>query len=127
MRVVRLAWLGVRTDRARAMASFVEETLGLRLDHASENERVYSLPGGGKVEIIGTESPDFDHFTTGPVAGFLVDDVRAAVQELREAGIPILGVPVFAPGDDDVAWAHFRAPDGNVYELTQGQDLDSVN
>lgn len=30
---------------------------------------------------------------------------------------------MFASDDDDAAWAHFRAPDGNVYELTQGQDL----
>jgi hypothetical protein len=24
-----------------------------------------------------------------------------------------------------VAWVHFRAPDGNLYELTQGSDLES--
>lgn len=75
MRVSRLVWLGVRTDHAQAMATFLEETLGLGLDHAREDEWVYVLPGGGKVEVVGTESPDFSHFTTGPVAGFLVDDV----------------------------------------------------
>jgi hypothetical protein len=26
--------------------------------------------------------------------------------------------------DGDAAWVHFRAPDGNLYELTQGSDLD---
>jgi catechol 2,3-dioxygenase-like lactoylglutathione lyase family enzyme len=54
---------------------------------------------------------------TGPVAGFLVNDVRDAAEELRSAGIEILldsGLDVSGN-----AWVHFRAPDGNVYELTQ--------
>lgn len=127
MRVIRLAWLGTRTDHSLAMARFLEETLGLALDHAGEGEWVYSLPGGGKVEVFGTESPDVAHFTTGPVAGFLVDDVRAAAEELRQAGVPILGEPIFPTDDDDVGWIHFRAPDGNVYELTQGHDLEPVH
>ncbi len=56
------------------------------------------------------------HFTTGPVARFLVDDVFAATEELRSAGSEIL----LEPGVDDSgnAWVHFRAPDGNIYELT---------
>jgi catechol 2,3-dioxygenase-like lactoylglutathione lyase family enzyme len=124
MRVVRLAWLGVRTDQARAMANFLEDVLGLTLDHSGDDEWVYSLPGGGKVEVFGTASPDVAHFTTGPVVGFLVEDVRAATNDLRQHGVPILGEPHFADEGDDVAWAHFRAPDGNVYELTQGHDLE---
>ena len=57
------------------------------------------------------------HFTTGPVAGFLVDDIQAATAELRSAGVEIL----FESGVDDSgnAWVHFRAPDGNIYEFTQ--------
>jgi catechol 2,3-dioxygenase-like lactoylglutathione lyase family enzyme len=124
MRVIRLAWLGVRTRHSQAMASFLEGTLGLTLSHSGEGEWVYSLPGGGKVEVFGTDSPDMAHFTTGPVVGFLVDDVRAATNDLRQHGVPTLGEPYFGDESDGVAWVHFRAPDGNVYELTQGQDLE---
>jgi len=32
--------------------------------------------------------------------------------------------PIRGEGDDDEAWVHFRAPDGNIYEITQGRDLE---
>jgi PhnB protein len=54
--------------------------------------------------------PGKDHFDTGPDVGFAVDDLTSAVQELREAGIELLGPP-------GPTWQHFRGPDGNVYEL----------
>ena len=53
MRVVRLAWLGVRTAHSQAMASFLEGTLGLTLDHSGEGEWVYSLPGAAKWRCSG--------------------------------------------------------------------------
>ncbi|HEY3140885.1 MAG TPA: VOC family protein [Acidimicrobiales bacterium] len=62
-------------------------------------------------------SPHNRHFTTGPVAGFLVDDVEAATAELVAAGVEVVQAPMHWP--DGNAWVHFRAPDGNLYELTQ--------
>jgi len=50
------------------------------------------------------------HFATGPVVGFAVRDLAAAVEELRRAGVELLGEP-------GPMWQHFRGPDGNVYEL----------
>jgi hypothetical protein len=38
--------------------------------------------------------------------------MKAAVDELRAAGIELLG-------DAGPSWQHFRGPDGNVYELVQ--------
>ena len=69
------------------------------------------------MEIFGPDSDVNRHFTTGPVVGFLVDDIQAAATELRSAGVEIL----FESGVDDSgnAWVHFRAPDGNIYEFTQ--------
>jgi hypothetical protein len=54
------------------------------------NGWVFILHGGGKIEVGGPHVADWQHFTTGPVAGFLVDDVVAATEELRNAGIAIL-------------------------------------
>jgi catechol 2,3-dioxygenase-like lactoylglutathione lyase family enzyme len=76
-----------------------------------------TLPDGSKVEVFSAETPINRHFTTGPVAGFLVDDVFAATQELRSSGVEILLDPVVDDSGD--AWVHFRGPDGNIYELTQ--------
>ena len=55
----------------------------------------------------GTHS--IEHFDRGPDVGFAVRDLPA-VQELRDAGIELLGEP-------GPTWQHFRGPDGNVYEL----------
>lgn len=122
MNIERIGWLGVRTESAKAMAVFLSKTLGLRLEHSDSDQWIFVLPGGGKVEVFSTAAPDKEHFSTGPVAGFVVDDVEAATAELRRVGVPILSGPIH--GGDDSAWVHFRAPDGNVYELTQGRDLD---
>lgn len=75
------------------------------------------LPDGSKVEVFGPDSPINRYFTTGPVAGFLVDNVQDATAELRSAGVEIL---FESPVDDSGnAWVHFRGPDGHIYEFTQ--------
>jgi catechol 2,3-dioxygenase-like lactoylglutathione lyase family enzyme len=71
------------------------------------------LPDGSKVAVVGPDYPTHRHFNTGPVAGFLVDDVFAGTEELRSAGVEILLEPVV--DDSGNAWVHFRAPDGNIY------------
>jgi catechol 2,3-dioxygenase-like lactoylglutathione lyase family enzyme len=123
MEVRRIAWLGVRTERADAMVGFFRDVLGLSLEHAGEGQWVFSMPDGGKAEVFSRDSPHNKHFEDGPVAGFYVDDVAEGAEELRAAGIEIVHGPVILD-EDDAAWVHFRAPDGNLYELTQGTDLE---
>jgi hypothetical protein len=61
--------------------------------------------------------PYFDFFgrsALGPVPLFEVTDIGEAHEDLRAAGIEVVG----SPGrDKDWEWVHFRAPDGNLYEL----------
>jgi catechol 2,3-dioxygenase-like lactoylglutathione lyase family enzyme len=116
--VRRLAWLGTRTGRFAETAAFFRDVLGLRVELERPGQVVLAFPDGGSVEVFSPDEPDHRHFTTGPVAGFLVDDVDTARAELAAAGVELIG-PVgrgAAPGE---AWQHFRAPDGNVYELTE--------
>jgi catechol 2,3-dioxygenase-like lactoylglutathione lyase family enzyme len=110
MRVTGLGWVGTRTDRDGELAAFYEDVLGLRPSHTEPGFRVYTLPDGRTVEVFGPEYPGKEHFTPGPVAGFAVEDLPAAVAELRAAGVELLGEP-------GPTWQHFRGPDGNVYEL----------
>jgi catechol 2,3-dioxygenase-like lactoylglutathione lyase family enzyme len=112
-----LAWLGTRTPEFGATTRFFGETLGLRAEHEEPDFAVFRLPDGGKVEVFGPGDKDHEHFTTGPVAGFLVDDVEEARAELEEDGISFIG-PVHRYGEDS-AWSHFVGPDGNVYEITR--------
>jgi len=94
MRIIKLAWVGTRTDHAAPTVAFFRDVLGLRLELDRPGFWMLKLPDGSKVEVFGPDSPVNRHFTTGPVAGFLVDD-------------------------SGNAWVHFRAPDNNIYEFTQ--------
>jgi catechol 2,3-dioxygenase-like lactoylglutathione lyase family enzyme len=122
MRISRLAWLGIRTEAADELVGFFRDTLGLEIVQTDDHGSVFVLPGGGKVEVERPDVEEWQHFTTGPVPGFLVDDVIAATESLKRAGVHILSGPHVL--EDGAAWVHFRAPDGNVYELTQGADLE---
>jgi glyoxylase I family protein len=89
MRVTRIGWAGTRTDHYSAMVEFL-------------------------TAVLGPSVPDNRYFTTGPVVGFVIEDLPAAVAELERAGVELLGGHVDERGQ---GWRHFRAPDGNVYEL----------
>ena len=117
MNVLKLAWVGTRTDRAEETAAFFGDTLGLRREPDVQEFWLFTLPDGSKVEVFGADSRFNPHFTTGPVAGFLVDDVNATTEELRAAGVEILHGPT-VDEESGNAWVHVRAPDGNVYEFT---------
>ena len=110
MEITGLGWSGTRTKAGAELAHFYQHVLQLNLVHREPGFWVFQLPDGRNVEVFGTDYPGKDHFETGPVVGFAVKDLPAAVQQLREAGIELLG-------EAGPTWQHFRGPDGNVYEL----------
>jgi len=116
MKVLGLVWLGTRTERFDDMATFLESTMGLTLAESVDGYREYKLPNADVVELFGPDDAEKTHFTTGPVAGFLVSDIATAGDELRRAGVELIG-DLHRTGT--YAWQHFRAPDGNVYELVE--------
>ena len=90
MRIIKLAWVGTRTGNPEPTVAFFRDVLGLRLELEHAGFWMLKLPDGGKVEVFGSDSPINRHFTTGPVAGFLVDNAADAAAELRSAGVEIL-------------------------------------
>jgi len=110
MIVTGLGWCGTRTADATRLAHFYEHVLGLRPVRVEPDFWVFELPDGRNVEVFGPAYPGKDHFLTGPVVGFAVADLSAAVTELRAGGVELLGEP-------GPTWQSFRGPDGNVYEL----------
>ncbi len=121
MKVKGIRWLGIGTEDVSLMRSFATEVLGLRVaGEDTEHFVELAMPDGAKLELFGpaarADSPWL--FESNPVvAGFLVDDIEAARDELaRTPNVELLGELQVLPGG--YAWQHFRAPDGHVYELT---------
>ena len=115
MKVLGLVWVGVRTAEFDRTLEFFRDVLGVPLTEVSEGFGWSQMPNTSKLEIFGPDDRDHTHFTTGPVPEFLVDDLAAAADEFRAAGIELLGE---VGGTAEEGWLHFRAPDGNVYGLT---------
>jgi catechol 2,3-dioxygenase-like lactoylglutathione lyase family enzyme len=116
-----IRWLGVATARTSEMREFAIDVLGMRVAGEDGPEFVeLGMADGAKLELFG--GPDAADgpwlFERNPVvAGFLVEDIEAAREELaRTPGVELLGE--LRVLDDGYAWQHFRAPDGHVYELT---------
>jgi catechol 2,3-dioxygenase-like lactoylglutathione lyase family enzyme len=113
MEVQRLGWLGIRTAKFDETVSFLEKTLDLRLELREPGRALFLLANGDPVDVFDEADERYAHFTTGPVAGFLVDDVGRAREEVASSGV---WVGPLQQGEG-FAWAHFRGPDGNLYEL----------
>ena len=117
MDVRNIRWVGVRTDNYEAMVAFLRDVLGLRTSFAEDTTTELTTAEGDEVQVMGPGDPYHDFFgehARGPVPLFEVDDVHAARLELEAAGTEIVG-PVGK--DSRWEWIHFRAPDGNLYEL----------
>lgn len=117
MRVQGIVWAGVRTDRFAETVTFFRDLLGVPLEVVNPAFAWATLPDTSQFEVFGAGDEDHPEFTTGPVPEFLVDDLAGALDELRAAGVEILGTPVVRENE---GWVHFRAPDGNVYGVTTG-------
>ena len=116
MKAQGLVWLGVRTAGFDETVAFFGGVLGLRPLHEEPDFAVFEAENGDKVEVFGPNDTEHRHFETGPVAGFGVDDVERARAEMEAAGVEFIG-PV-RRWEDGGSSAHFRGPDGNVYEVT---------
>lgn len=113
MEIQGVSWIGIRSERFGEVVSFFRR-LGLSPRIDEPDFVMFKLPDGDQIEVFGPTMTSHSHFTTGPVAGFLVDDVAGATAELEAAGAELIG-PIQRDGAD--AWQHFRGPDGNIYEI----------
>lgn len=110
-----MTWLGTRTARFDEMVAFAEDVLGLRRLRGEKGLAVFALPDGDTFEVFDEEHPGGGH-PGGIAAGFLVEDAAAAAEELRSAGVEVSELA----SSGAFRWAYFRAPDGQLYEVTSG-------
>ena len=117
MRVLGLVFVGTRTSRPEATTSFARDLLGLSPRHVEGSDAVFfDLPDGATLAV----QPAGDEPEERTV-GLLVEDVRAAVAELRAAGVDVGEVAEAAP----YRYAHLRGPDGRLYELVERLPVDA--
>ena len=123
MSVKAIRWLGIQTDRFDEMRVFVVDGLGLTPVADEPDFLAADAANGDRVEVFGPSGPQPTHqfAANRVVAGFLVDDIHAARARIsRLPGVELLGELIVL--DNGYAWQHFRAPDGQTYELTFDPD-----
>ena len=119
-----IVYAGIKTERFDELCKFFGETLGLQQSHFEPGFATYLTTNGDKIEVYGPNDPNkpnHDHFITGPVPGFEVDNITEAREDLEEKGIEFIG-PIYGTLGS-TRWSHFKGPDGNVYELKQPKNF----
>ena len=115
MKVVRLGWMGAKTQQFERMNEFYRDILRLDVLSIDDSSGRFKLEDGTEVHVYGPKDKNNEFFSEGPVVAFQVDNFAVAQHRLLAAGVEfIYPEPQRASGK---VWQHFRAPDGNVYEL----------
>jgi hypothetical protein len=114
MRVLSVSFLGLCTREFDAMQRLYAEAYGLPALRAAPGVAWFKLEDGAELHVYADTDEYHAFFGAGPVPGLLVDDFTAAVDRLTAHGVQWLTEPDVAAGR---TWRHYRAPDGNVYEV----------
>jgi catechol 2,3-dioxygenase-like lactoylglutathione lyase family enzyme len=133
VKVRRIGFVGVRTDRVAETTAFFRDVVGLPAVGTGEHWTVTQLPTG-QWDFVEVYSGDFDDGrlirpeTAGVFVAIFVEDLEEARRDCEAAGVEILGETIWAeeafgnPSYAGVGWFFVRAPDGNVYVFQQAPD-----
>ena len=120
------AFSSFSVNDTQAAKDFYAGTLGLNVDQDTEMGGLLTLhmAGGSKVMVYPKPNHEAAGFT---VLNFVVDDVEAAVKELKEKGVTFesYDMPQLKTGDDNIARgegpliAWFKDPAGNILSVLQ--------
>lgn len=112
MQVRGVVFVATSTAERDKMRDFVRDVLGLeQLDRPDIEADMFRLQDGASFAIA---SPGGMGPTERSI-GFLVDDLDAAVADLRSAGTDVDDITA----NSAERYIHFIAPDGQVYELIE--------
>lgn len=113
-------FVGSRTVALAEMAALYD-ALGLEPVLEQPGATWFRTADGTSIHLYAEDDADHDFFGTGPVVGFHVADFERARAALVAAGAEFIGEP---QRDGGSIWNHYRAPDGNVYEIV-GRDPEA--
>jgi catechol 2,3-dioxygenase-like lactoylglutathione lyase family enzyme len=114
MTVLSVSFLGLRTPEFDAMRRLYADAYGLPVLRAAPDVAWFRLSDGAELHVYADTDEYHGFFGAGPVPGLLVEDFARAVERLTTHGVQWLTEPETAGGR---TWRHYRAPDGNVYEV----------
>jgi hypothetical protein len=106
------------------MCAFYKDVLHLTAFQDDSTSTRFRLADGTEVHVYNSRDVDHRFFGPGPIVGLRVDSFAATRAAMLQAGIEFLYLE--PQRHDGLAWQHFRAPDGNVYEIIGPDDLDAV-
>jgi catechol 2,3-dioxygenase-like lactoylglutathione lyase family enzyme len=113
-----LGFLGVRIEdlaRFQAAVSLYRDTLAMAPVRDEPGRLAwFRLGDGTELHLYGPADTDHTAFGDRPCVGLIVDDVDATRGRMESSGIEFLWE---TQRDAGRAWAHYRGPDGIVYEL----------
>lgn len=117
MHVKSVSLIAVQTDSYDAMVRFYREVMGLEADFEEQDLTEFALPNGDLVTVYGPRYRDDRPYTTGPCPALFVDDVPAARADMEAVGVEFIGPTLIPEEYPGWAYAHYRAPDGNLYRI----------
>lgn len=113
MKISGFSWVGLATDDFQRSLAFFRDVLGLETWVQGEEQAILRTSSGQQLEIFGRDEAE-KRLTRTPVIAFEVDDFDAAREELRQAGIELIGESGSWNG---YSWQYFRSPDGHIFEI----------
>ncbi len=121
-----ITYIGVRTAHIDEMRQFAEEVLGYTKTHDSGDFIAFTTPQGQRFELHGEATPDKQFYPLeGSVPGFEVPDMDAALVWIRQSSLELFPEGIGSDEKNGTRWAHFRGPDGNVYEFVHHPSIAS--
>jgi catechol 2,3-dioxygenase-like lactoylglutathione lyase family enzyme len=113
VKVKGFAWAGVATDDFQRSLRFFTEVLGLPVETMGDEVAILTVGPRQQLEIFGKDGPG-KQLNATPTIAFEVEDCDAACDELRAAGIELIGDVGRWNGFE---WQYFRSPDGHIFEI----------
>jgi catechol 2,3-dioxygenase-like lactoylglutathione lyase family enzyme len=112
-----ITYIGVRTEHINEMKQFAETILGYEKTYDDGVFVAFASPQGQRFELHAEDTPDKQFYPLeGAVTGFEVEDFDSAVSWLKANNYEVFPEGI-GEGSGGTKWAHFRGPDGNVYEF----------
>lgn len=112
-----IVFAGTATTARHEMVVFVRDVLGLVPAQVTGIEAdLFDLPDGSSFAVASPQGMG----ATQRSLGFLVDDIDRAVRELAAAGVAL---DAAVSSNERERYVHFRAPDGQLYELVERRVL----
>ncbi|GAB4515195.1 MAG: hypothetical protein OHK0046_18340 [Anaerolineae bacterium] len=120
MNIKGIAWIGIVSDDPE-VRRFYTSTLQLQVMDEADSYAYYAVDAVTRLEILASASGTAKlQRSNAPAVGFLVDDIAASVQELKEDGVHLLtDIKEWRSGEVVHRWVYFNDPAGNTLLLLE--------